>query len=429
MQFPEQALENALPKGVKDFLPIRAAKIEFLTRTLQDVFLRWGFERIIPASIEYLQVLERGLGSDLVDRTIRFDDRQSGRMAAFSPDMTPQIARIVATRMRELPMPLRLSYTGRVLRHAEQQAGKDREILQAGVELIGLDSLEADAEMIAMVIECFKAVGAREFSVDLGQVEFFHGVLDSLELEGDVARRVTEAISRKDTSGLAELLSGLDIDAEAREEVMALPRLFGGVEVLERAEASVRNERSRRALQTLFRVRDILKVYGVEEHVTYDLGELRGLDYHTGITLQGFLPGVGQAVCSGGRYDGLMGSYGMPAPATGFTFNILELLFALDRDLDSRIKRGCDVLISQAGEDKAPAQKLAIALRGKGYTVARDMLARPREATLDYARKMHYRYVIWLSSDARFDLLSLADGTTRSCTLADALNEEFRLTE
>jgi len=427
LQYSEQALENALPKGVKDFLPIRAAKIGYLTSTLQEVFARWGFERIIPASLEHLQVLERGLGSDLVNHTVRFDDRQSGRMVAFSPDMTPQIARIAATRMSDLPFPLRLSYTGRVLRHTEQQAGKDREILQAGVELIGLDSLEADAEMIAMVVECFRAVGAEEFSVDLGQVEFFRGVLDSLDLEGDMARRVTEAISRKDSSSLRELLAPLAIDERARAEVMALPRLFGGVEVLERAAETVRNERSRRALETLFAVRDILKVYGVEEHVTFDLGELRGLDYHTGITLQGFLPGVGQAVCSGGRYDDLMESYGAPAPATGFTFNILELLFALDKELDSRVRRGSDVLLSLSGDDKGPAQRLAIHLRSRGLAVARDMVVRPREETLDYARKMHYRHVMWLGDDGQVEILDLTAGRDRTLPFEEVFSETFTL--
>jgi len=427
LQSSSQTLENALPKGVKDFLPIRAAKIDYLTRTLQGVFRNWGFERIIPASLEYLQVLEQGLGSELVDRTVRFDDRQSGRMVAFSPDITPQIARIVATRMREMPLPLRLSYTGRVLRHAEQQAGKDREILQTGVELIGLESLEADAEMVAMVVECFQAVGAEAFSVDLGQVEFFRGVLDSLALEGEMAAKVTGAISRKDVSELRELLAGLRVDEKVRAEVLALPRLFGGVEVLERAAETVGNERSRRALETLFKVRDILKVYGVDEHVTFDLGELRGFDYHTGITLQGFLPGVGQAVCSGGRYDGLMSRYGAPAPATGFTFNVLELLFALDSELDRRVARGSDVLISQVGEDKGPAQRIARQLRTLGYSAARDMLVRSQEATLDYARKMHYRYLMRVSGDGGVELLRLADGAQRTLTLDDVLGPDYKL--
>jgi ATP phosphoribosyltransferase regulatory subunit HisZ len=169
--------ETLLPKGVKDFLPLKAAKIEYLNRTLQKVFHSWGFRPVCPPALENLDVLEYGLGTGLRERTFRFDDRQSGKLVAFPPDITPQIARIFATRMQDLPLPQRLCYSGRVLRHAEQQAGKDREIFQAGVELIGLESAEADAEMITMAIESIQAVGAEEFTIDIGQVEFFNGIM------------------------------------------------------------------------------------------------------------------------------------------------------------------------------------------------------------------------------------------------------------
>ncbi len=181
-------------------------------------------------------MLEKGLGEGLREKTFRFDDRQSGRLVAFSPDITPQVARIVATRMREIPLPLRLCYRGRVLRHAEQQAGKDREIFQAGVELIGLESPEADAEMIAMAVECLKALGAGEFTIDIGQVEFFRGVMAELPLSGRLAREVQTAIARKDLSGLQDLLAEAPLTERAREEILALPRLFGGREVLARAD-------------------------------------------------------------------------------------------------------------------------------------------------------------------------------------------------
>ena len=143
---------TTLPKGVKDFLPVNAARIEYLRRTLHDLFDRWGYRPVITPSFEFLDVMERGLGAGLRNKTFRFDDRQSGEMAVFTPDCTPQVARIVATRMRERPLPLRLSYDGRVLRHEEQQQGKDREVFQSGVELYGLESAESDAEMIVMAV-------------------------------------------------------------------------------------------------------------------------------------------------------------------------------------------------------------------------------------------------------------------------------------
>ena len=410
MRFSDSFPETDLPKGVRDFLPLKAAKVEYLQRQLRQVYTTWGFRPVIPPQLEFLDVLERGLGEGLQDRTFRFDDRQSSRLLAFPPDMTPQIARIAATRMSEMPLPLRLCYAGRVLRHTEQQAGKDRDIFQSGVELIGLDSPEADAEMIAMAIEALAAVGAEEFTVDIGQVEFFRGVMDGLPLDGRLAARVADAILRKDSSELNLLLQQTDLTDSARQEILALPRLFGGRDVLARAEQSVRNDRSRKALDSLTQVLDVLEVYGVLEHVTIDLGELRGLNYHTGITFQGFLSGVGRSVCSGGRYNNLTGKYGFDAPATGFTFNLLHLLFALDKVLDERVSPSCDLLIFATGKMLRAAQELACKLRKQGYSVARDILDRSLEEALAYARQMNYRYlavVAGLGEDVEF--ISLAD--------------------
>jgi len=411
MRFTDSPLETDLPKGVRDFLPLKAAKVEYLQQRLQQVYSSWGFRPVITPQLEFLDVLELGLGEGLQDRTFRFDDRQSGRMLAFPPDMTPQIARIAATRMSELLLPLRLSYSGRVLRHTEQQAGKDRDIFQSGVELIGLDSPEADAEMIAMAIEALSAVGAKEYTVDIGQVEFFRGVMDGLPLDPNQANRVADAILRKDSSELTLLLEQTTLDDVTKEEIQALPRLFGGRDVLDRAEKSVRNDRSRKALDSLAKVLDVLEVYGVLEHVTVDLGELRGLQYHTGITFQGFLSGIGRTVCSGGRYNNLTAQYGFPAPATGFTFSLLHLLFALDKVLDDTVAPTCDLLIFSTGENLRVAQELACKMRKQGYSVTRDILDRSRDEAFNYAVQMNYRYLaVVADSDQDVELITIKNG-------------------
>jgi len=428
MRFIDSAPEAALPKGVKDFLPLKAAKGDYLQTQLRRVFAAWGFRPVVPPQLEFLEELEKGLGEELRERTFRFDDRQSGRLVAFPPDITPQVARIVATRMRELPLPLRLSYSGRVLRHAEQQAGKDRDIFQTGVELIGLESPEADAEMIAMAVECLAAVGADEFTVDIGQVDFFRGVMDGLPMTGALAGKVAGAISRKDSSELLVLLGTAEITDQARDEILALPRLFGGRDVLDRAEKVVRNERSRRALDNLSQVLDVLDVYGVQEHVTLDLGELRGLNYHTGITFQGFLSGIGRAVCSGGRYDNLTGKYGYPAAATGFTFDLLNLLFALDKNLDERVALGTDVLIFARSNDLRPAQKLARGLRQRGFTVARDIIDRTLEASVDYARKTDFKVLLAVGGEQDdVGVINIKDGGERNLSYRELLSESFTL--
>lgn len=422
-----QTPATMIPKGVKDLLPVRAAKVDHIEETLRKVFLRWGCQRLIPAGLEFLHVLEQGLGRNLQRRTFRFDDRQSGELVAIPPDMTPQVARIFATRMQELPLPVRLYYSGHVLRHAEQQAGKDREIAQAGAELIGAPDAAADGEMIAMAIDCLQSVGAGDFTIDIGQVEFFRGIMEELPLSGEAAQQVQGAIAHKDARGLARLLDAHNLRDELREALLALPRLFGGREVLDLAAKVALNDRTRRALENLSRVLDVLVRYGVEDRITLDLGELRGLDYHTGVSFQGFVPGAGSAVLSGGRYDNLTARYGRPAPATGFTVNIFSLLFALDRELETRVSRASDVLVVQAGADKAAAQKLAAALRARGYCAVHDIIDRDLAASRYYAQIMHFRYVAIVDEGRDVRLIATQDNTERVLPLDGMLASDFSL--
>lgn len=421
-------IETRLPTGVKDFLPIKASKLEYLQSSLRRIFNRWGFRLVAPSPLEDLAVLELGLGEDLREKTFRFDDRQSGRLVAFPPDITPQVARIAATRMQEMPLPFRLCYSGRVLRHTEQRLGKDREIYQSGVELIGLENPEADAEMIAMAIEGLQAVGAQDFTIDIGQVEFLRGILSNLDVPVLQAQAVRTAIASKDLSNLQKLVKTLPVEDRQREELLALPRLFGGKDTLDRAAKVVTNDISRRALDNLHQVLEILDSYGVEEHLTIDLGEIRGFDYHTGLIFQGFLSGFGQAVCSGGRYDGLTARYGFPAPATGFSFSLLNLLFALDKNLESQVDYGSDILLFSAGSDKAPAHRLATVLRKQGYSVARDIITRDRQASLTYARRMHFRNLLIVEQDAdNLTLLNTVDGRETTLNMSAVLAGELHL--
>ncbi len=421
-------IETRLPTGMKDFLPVKAAKLDYLQNSLRSIYRSWGFRPVAPAILEDLSVLELGLGADLREKTFRFDDRQTGRLVAFPPDITPQVARIAATRMRDMPLPFRLCYNGCVLRHTEQQLGKDRQIYQSGVELIGLSGPEADAEMIAMAVKCLQAVGATEFTIDIGQVEFLRGILDDLPLDSTQSREVRTAIAAKDVSGLQRRLKDLPLTDQQRAELLALPRLYGGRETLVQARRVITNPASQQALDNLERILEVLTVYGVEEHITLDLGEMRGFDYHSGLIFQGFMSGFGRAVCAGGRYDGLTERYGFAAPATGFAFNLYNLLFALDSVLDERAEEGTDILLFSSGSDKAPAQRLAAALREQGYSVARDIIGRDQAASLDYARRMHYRYLLVIdSAQAELILIRTADGENTCVTRAAIESGQFRI--
>jgi ATP phosphoribosyltransferase regulatory subunit len=184
-----------------------------------------------------------------------------------------------------------------------------------------------------------------------------------------------------------------------KEEIMLLPRLYGGREVLDEARRSVGNERSWKALDNLAQVLEILDIYGVSEHLTVDLGEIRGLDYHTGITFEGFVPGVGEAVCSGGRYDDLTAKYGFPAPATGFAFNIMALLSSLSKRPDVEASRSRDFLIFNQKDERREALEMAQKLRSLGYSSARDIIKRDFESSLGYAQKMDIRWLLVIGAE------------------------------
>jgi len=424
-------IEAPLPKGVSDFLPEKADKIGYIERKIERVFELWGFRRIIPPSLEFQEVMSLGLDEELKERTFRFDDRHTGKLLAIPPDITPQVARIVATRMRGYPLPHRLCYTGRVLRHAELQSGRSREIFQAGVELIGLDSPEADAEMVAMAIEVLRGLGLNDFKVDIGQIDFFRSIMEQSGLAPHLRRPIQEAIAKKDSSAVRTILENAEIDDAVKEAISAIPRLFGGREVLAEAGRAALNDRAGRALDNIAQVLDILDIYGVADYLTIDLGEIRGLDYHTGITFEGFVTGLGEPVCSGGRYDGLTARYGFPAPATGFAFNILALLSALERRPDVEASKTRDFLLFNLRDDRRDVLEIAQCLRRRGFTTARDIIRRDFDRSLDYAKKTNILRMMVIGGDYCAEdevyVVRVSDGKRTIIKKSDLTRDDFSL--
>jgi len=199
---------------------------------------------------------------------------------------------------------------------------------------------------------------------------------------------------------VAKILADNSVPEASRREISALPRLFGGREVLDEARRVVTNSRSSAALDNLCQVLDILEIHGVSDHLTIDLGETRGLEYHTGITFEGFVPGLGEPVCSGGRYDNLTARYGFQAPATGFTFNVLSLLQALERRPELEASTARDFLLFNRRDDRREVLEVAHLLRTQGYTAARDIIRREYASSLEYARRMNIRCMLVISDDS-----------------------------
>ena len=393
-----RALHSQLPKGAKIYLPDEAAKKRFVEERLLRVFGQWGFREVVTPTYEYSDVLALGTDVDLQERMFKFVDRETGRMLALRADITPQIARIVATRLRDDPKPLRLAYVVNVFRYEDPQVGRYREFYQAGVELVGLEKPEADAEMIAMAVEGLKALGLGEFQVDVGQADFFRGVLDELRIDRAQGRRLQEALSRKDTSALEQLIGELAPPAATAELLLALPGLFGREDVLERAGAVVKNARSERALANLAEVHRLLRVYGLADSIILDLGEVRGFDYYSGVHFEGYVAGLGADICGGGRYDQMLSRFGYDCPATGFAFDVGRLLLAMEAQRVAVPLPGPDFFIIDFTAEKTIALALSRQFRQLGASVARDIITRGFEESLAYAVRQRARWVLAVGS-------------------------------
>lgn len=418
------SIDTGLPRGVADYLPVQADLIANLEQQILQLARSWGFQRILPPALEFEEVMAIGMGEGLRTRTFRLDDWQTARMLAIPPDITPQIARIVASRLKHQPLPHRISYSGRVLRHTEQQSGQNREIMQAGVELIGLDSPEADAEVVALAAEAMATIGLRGFKIDLGQVAFCQGVFHASNLSGLALKQMQQAVALKDVSAVRELLKKYPVPTAIQAELLALPRLFGGCELLEEAASIVTNPESTKALQNIQQVVELLKLHGISgDCLTLDLGETRGLDYHTGLTFEGFMPGIGTALFSGGRYDGLIARYGLDLPATGFTCNLLGLLQAIETQPGSISEpTGQDLLVLATAERLAAALELTNSLRQRGYGVSREITKRGMQQTLEYATAASIKHLLVLDGDDSSDqtnicLIKVSDQTKADISL------------
>ena len=392
---------TTIPKGVRVFPPPETGQRRHVEAQLLSVFRRWGFQEIITPTFEYLEVFERPSGEDADDQIFKFVDRQTGRLLALRVDLTPQVARVVATTLRQAPHPLRLAYAGSVFRHHEPRAGRQREFTQLGVELIGLEGAEADAEMIAMAVEGCQAVGLREFQIDVGQVEVVRGLLNALQPPPPVRARIVSALRRKDPMELEQQLMEFPAEAEAAETLLALPRLYGGREILDQAARLAFPASSRAALANLADVVTVLENYGVADRVILDLAEAHAFEYCTGVVFGAFARGLGYQLSSGGRYDHLIGQFGYPCPATGFCFDLERVMAALGAARALPEVEGPEILLIDFSPDKRAAHRLARLLRERGMAVARDIIKRELAGSLAYAKAAAIRYAVILGLEDR----------------------------
>jgi ATP phosphoribosyltransferase regulatory subunit len=357
-------------------------------------------------------------------------DRETGRMLALRADITPQIARVVATRLRDEPKPLRLSYVTNVFRYEEPRVSHYRELYQAGVELIGLPKPEAEVEIVAMAVEGLRALGLDRFQLDLGHPDFFRGLLEEVKTDAEHQQALREALARKDVSTLERVVGEIAPPAHVGDALCALPALFGHATVLEQAAGHARNERSARALANLSEVYRLLTIYGLADAALLDLGGVRAFDYYSGTYFEAYVAGFGASVAAGGRYDHMLGRFGYECPAVGFAFDVARVLAVMDTQGVEVALPGPDFFIIDFTPEKTAALSLARRLRDRGASVARDILTRGLEESVAYARTQRVRHVLVVGSPRtapeQLLALDLPGGGERTLSVRAVLDDPER---
>ncbi|HVZ72543.1 MAG TPA: ATP phosphoribosyltransferase regulatory subunit [Polyangia bacterium] len=382
-----------LPTGMRDFAPRAAAARRRIAETLLEMFERWGFARVITPAFEYEDVLALGLGGAGRAAAIRFVEPSSGQVVALRPDITPQIARLIATRFRDETGPVRLSYEGTVVR-LERAARGQRELIQAGVELAGVAGPAGDAEVIALGVAALRATGVDTPTIDLGHLGLAREVLASLALPEPAVAQARAAIAKRDTAGLGEVLRDARGPAAAKRFAALLPELAGDADVLATATKKAPTPGVKRALADLASIVAAVEARDTGARLHVDLGEVRGFDYYTGVRFQGFVPGAAEAVLAGGRYDDLLARYGRPSPAVGFAIDVEAAAGALEATASADevpSELGGGVLVT--GPLPA-ATRLAEQLRGEGQRAVAELNGLKGAALDEYARRWGFARVV-----------------------------------
>jgi len=318
-----------LPEGVEEILPPVAERLERARRELLDLYSGWGYELVVPPLVEHLDSLLVGAGSDLDRQTFKLTDPVSGRLLGVRADMTPQVARIDARHLAQ-DRPARLCYLGTTLRTRAEGLGGSRSPIQVGAELYGHAGLESDAEVVLLMLATLSRLGVGAVHLDVGHVGVFRALAAAAGLDARREGELLDAMQRKAGDQVDAALAGV-AEPALRARIRALIDLNGGRETLDEARAALAGAPGAvgRHIDDLARLVSILEAHGACPPVHVDLAELRGYRYHTGLVFAAFVPGQGQEVARGGRYDDIERVFGAPRAATGFSADLKTLVLLL----------------------------------------------------------------------------------------------------
>lgn len=385
-------MENRLlhtPVGVRDIYNVECAKKLDVQDKIHNVFKKYGYRDVQTPTFEFFDIFSKERGSVASKDMYKFFDREGNTMA-LRPDMTPPVARVAAKYFSDEDMPIRLCYQANSYINNSEYQGKLKEFTQLGAELIGDNTSDADAEVVAMVIDSMLEAGLKEFQVEVGQVDFFKGLIEENGIDEEAEDSIRSLIENKNFFGMEEVIDGMNIADDKKSIFMKFSELYGNIEMLEEARGLTKNKKSLKALERLEKLYNILKAYGYEKYVSFDLGMLSQYHYYTGIIFKAYTYGTGDAIVAGGRYDSLLKQFGKNSAAVGFAINEDQFMVAMNRQkIDISIDYSNSMILYKNGlHDEAI--KLATELRKKGEKIVlmRKRSSITEEEYVSYSKRM-----------------------------------------
>lgn len=422
-------------KGTRDLLPEDMVKRRWVFERMREVFEVYGFKEILTPTFEYTKLFQLRSGEEVVKQLYAFKDK-GGRDISLRPDLTSSVARLFVNKFQNAPKPVKWYYITNMFRYEEPQSGRLREFWQAGVELIGSANIEADAEVIALMIESYLATGLKEFTVNIGDRVLLDEFAKMLGVEDDIG--LMRLIDKKDKMTREEFIKSLKdfgLNDEAVEKVLSLIELKGKPdEILPKAYELFRGDKAKEELKKIEELFELLKAYGFYDYALIDLGIARGFDYYTSIVFEAIAEndlGIG-SIGGGGRYDNLIEVFGgKPTPATGFAIGIERLIPILEsKGLLPSFRLSSDVLVVYIGKEfevKAKAIEITQALRKAGIKAEYDLQGRKLRKALEYADKLEIPLVIMIGkrdlAEGKATMRDMATGEQKSVPIEKIVEE------
>lgn len=393
------------PEGVRDIYDNECKKKRKILHKLHHILSLYSYNDIETPTFEFFDIFNHDKGSAASNEMYKFFDRDNNTLV-LRPDMTPSIARCIAKYYDEEDLPIRLCYQGNTFLNTHNHQGKLNEITQLGAELINDDSSAADAEVIATVIDCFIASGIKDFQIEIGEVDFFKGIIEETDLDEKTSGEIHKLIHNRNFFGLESLIKKLDLEENVKKVLLSFDQLFGGCEMLANAKALVTNQTSLEAISRLEKVYKALSYSGYEQYISFDFSLLSRYEYYTGIIFRGYTYGTGDAVVKGGRYNNLLKQYGKDAPAIGFAFYIDDLMMAISRQkVEVEIDNSDSIILYDIDQQEA-AIRLARHLRKTGRKI--ELIRKSKKKSVDdyaaYGEKNHFSGMFYLTSETTVDV-------------------------